>query len=71
MSLQYACTCVSPLTCINKSIKSGLREKWEDWMIERDGIVEGAAKESSSKLVTGWLVDVYKTFRVKLLGIQG
>jgi hypothetical protein len=23
---------------INKSIKSGLREKWEDWMVERDGL---------------------------------
>ena len=52
-------------------IKWGVREKWEDWMIEGDGVVDGAAKEPSRKLVAGWLVDVYKTFRVKLLGIHG
>ena len=36
---------------INKPIKSGLREKWEDWMIEGDEIIDSAAKESSRKLV--------------------
>jgi hypothetical protein len=44
---------------INKMIKCGMREKWEDWMLEGEGIVNGAAKEPLRKLVAEWLVDVY------------
>jgi hypothetical protein len=47
---------------IDKSIKSGTREKWEDWMIEGDRIVDDAAKEPSRKLVTKWVLAVYKNF---------
>jgi hypothetical protein len=36
---------------INKSTKSGLREKWEDWMFKGDRIIDCAAKELSRKLV--------------------
>ena len=32
---------------INKSIKCGMREKWEDWILDGDGIVNGVAKEPS------------------------
>ncbi len=39
-------------------IKYGMCEKWEDWMLEREGIVNGAEKEPSRKLVMEWLVDV-------------
>jgi hypothetical protein len=45
---------------INKSIKTGMREKWEDWMIDGEGIVNGVAKEPSRKMVSEWLLDVYK-----------
>ena len=44
---------------INKTLKSGMRTKWEDSMIEREGIVNGAAKELSRKLVAEWVLDVY------------
>jgi hypothetical protein len=43
---------------INKMIKCGMQEKWEDWMLEGEGIVNGAAKEPSRKLFAEWLVDV-------------
>ena len=46
---------------INKTIKTSMREKWEDWMMEGDGIVNGAAKEPSRKLVAEWLVEVYSS----------
>ena len=45
---------------INKIINSGMKIKWEDWMIEGDGIVDYAAKEPSRRLVTKWILDVYK-----------
>jgi hypothetical protein len=44
---------------INKTIKCGMREKWEDWMLEGDGIVNGVAKEPTRKQVAEWLLDVY------------
>ena len=47
---------------INTTSKSGMRDKWEDWMIEGDGIVDGAAKEPSRKLVAEWVLDVYNDF---------
>lgn len=50
---------------INKVIKCGMREKWEDWMLEGDGIVDGVAKEPSRKLVAEWLVDVYTNMDAK------
>ena len=45
---------------INKTIKTGMREKWEDWMMDGEGIVNGIAKEPSRKMVAEWLLDVYK-----------
>lgn len=47
---------------INKTIKCGIRDKWEDWMIEGEGIVDGAAKEPSRRLVAEWVLDVYNNF---------
>jgi hypothetical protein len=46
---------------INKPIKSRLCQKWEDWMTEGDGIVDGVAKEPSRKLVAEWVVEVYNS----------
>ena len=46
---------------LNKTIKTGMREKWEDWMMEGSGIVDGAAKEPSRKLVAEWIVEVYSS----------
>jgi hypothetical protein len=45
---------------INKVIKSGMRNKWEDWMIEGDGLVNSVAKEPSRRFVAEWILDVYK-----------
>ena len=36
-----------------------MQEIWEDWMLEGEGIVNGAVKEPSCKLVAEWHVDVY------------
>ncbi len=44
---------------INKPIKCRLRQKWEDWMMEGKGIVDGVAKEPSRKLVAEWIIEVY------------
>jgi hypothetical protein len=30
---------------VNKPIKCGLRDRWEQWMVDGEGIVNGAAKE--------------------------
>ena len=51
---------------INKSIKTGMREKWEDWMLDGEGIVNGVAKEPSRKMVAEWLLDVYKNIPGKI-----
>ena len=45
---------------INKFIKSRMHEKWENWMVVGDGIVNGVAKELTRQLVAEWVVDVYK-----------
>ncbi len=45
---------------INKTIKTAMREKWEDWVIDVDGLVNSVAKEPSRKIVMEWLFDVYK-----------
>jgi hypothetical protein len=50
---------------INKVIKCGMREKWEDWMLEGDGIVDGVAKEPTQKLIAERLVDVYTNMDAK------
>ena len=44
---------------IHKSIKMGMRGKWENWMVAGDGIDNGAMKETSHKLVAEWLIDMY------------
>jgi hypothetical protein len=38
-------------------------EKWANWMLEGDGIVDGAAKEPLQKFVAELLVDVYTRIR--------
>ena len=45
---------------INKSIKTMMRGKWEDWMLDGDGLLNGVAKEPSRKMVAKWLLYVYK-----------
>lgn len=44
---------------INSGIKSVIHKKWEYWMLDGMGIVDGAAKEPSCQLVAEWLVTVY------------
>jgi hypothetical protein len=51
---------------INKSIKTGMREKWEYWMLDGKGIVNGVAKEPSRKMVAEWLLVVYKNIPNKI-----
>ena len=46
---------------INKTIKSGMRQKWEDWMLEGEEIVNGVAKEPTQKLVAEWVVLVHSS----------
>jgi hypothetical protein len=46
---------------INKTLKSRMREKWEDWMVTGEGMVNGSAKEPTRQLVAEWAVEVYKT----------
>ena len=36
---------------INKTIKSGMQQKWEDWMLESKEIINGATKEPTQMLV--------------------
>ena len=38
------CLCQPVDVGISKTIKSRMRDKWEDWMIEGDGIIDDAAK---------------------------
>ena len=38
-------------------MKYHLSQKWEDWMVEGDGIVDGIAKELSHKMVADGRVD--------------
>jgi hypothetical protein len=44
---------------INKPLKAAMRAKWEAWMTDGDGIINGVAKEPSRKQVAEWLVDAY------------
>ena len=46
---------------INKSIKTILQEKWDDWILEGDSIVNGAEKEPSWQLVAEWIVHDYES----------
>ena len=49
---------------INKSIKTAMKGKWEDWILDGDGLVNGVAKvPSRKKMVTEWLFDVYKNIQ--------
>jgi hypothetical protein len=34
---------------IKKTIKVGVREKWEDWIMEGGGTIDGATKEPSQE----------------------
>jgi hypothetical protein len=51
---------------ISKSIKTGMSEKWEDWMLDGEGIVNGVPKEPSRKMVAEWLLDVHKNISRKI-----
>ena len=53
-SCKYLCRPVD--IGINMTIKTGMREKWEDWMLDGLGIVDGTAKDTSRKFVAEWLV---------------
>ncbi len=44
---------------INKPIKCGLREKWEQWMVDGEGIIDDQAMEPSWQMIAEWLVEVY------------
>jgi hypothetical protein len=48
---------------INKTIKCGMHEKWEDWMLEGEGIVDDAAKEPTRKLVEEWIRCIQQYFQ--------
>ena len=56
---------------LNKSIKCGMREKWEECMLEGDGLVDGVAKEPSQKQVAEWLLDVYNNIPRETGGMHG
>ncbi len=51
---------------INKPIKCRLREKWEQWMTEGEGVTDGKAREPSRQMVAEWLVDVYSKLPVEI-----
>ena len=44
---------------INKPIKSQLHEKWEQWMMEGGGVVDGKVWEPPRKMVAEWVVGMY------------
>jgi hypothetical protein len=47
---------------VNKPIKTRMREKWEDWMMNEGGILNGKAKEPSRKQVSEWIAEVCDSF---------
>jgi len=51
------CTCLcQPIDIgINKPIKTRLREKWEQWTTEGEGIIDGRVRDPSRKIVQGGL----------------
>jgi uncharacterized protein (DUF2237 family) len=51
---------------IIKSIKTDLRENWEDLMFDGGGIVNSVAKEPSRKMVAEWLLGFYKNIPSKI-----
>ena len=44
---------------IHKPIKTRLHDKWEEWMVEGERIVNRKAMEPSRKMVAAWVVDIY------------
>ena len=56
---------------INKAIKTVMREEWKDWMIDKDGIVNGVAKEPFRKWWWNGSWMFTRTFRVNLQGMHG
>ena len=44
---------------INKTLKTAMREKWDDWMIDGDGLVNGVAKEPSRIMVVESVWEIY------------
>lgn len=51
----------------NKTMKCGMQEKWDNWMLEGEEIVDEAAKEPSWKLVSKWLVDASTSIAGQIL----
>ena len=47
----YMHTCQPVDIGLNKTIKTRVQEKWENWIMDGSGIVDGTAKELSRKLV--------------------
>jgi len=61
INIRAGCTysCQSVDVRINKPIKCQLCEKWEDWIMEGEGIIDEKAKERTLKMAVEWLVEVY------------
>ena len=61
VQISAGCTCLcQPINVgINKPLKAEMHARWEAWMTDGGGIVDGRAKEPSRKQVSEWLVDAY------------
>ena len=58
--------CLPIYVRINTPIKCPLHQKWEDLMMDGDGIFDGVAKESSRKMVAEWIIQVYESIPEKI-----
>ena len=56
---------------INKSIKTQLHNKWEKWIVDGEGIVDGKAMEPSRKMVAKWLSTSTIKFLLQLEEMHG
>ena len=56
---------------INTPIKSRLRDKWEEWMMEGGGIINWKAQEPTRKMVVDWFVEMYSNMPVEIGKIPG
>ena len=51
---------------ISKPIKTRLCDKWREWMVEGEVIVDRKAMEPSRKVLAKWVVDIYNKIPVAL-----
>lgn len=62
-AINAAAVAILELTVIvltsNNSKKTAMHSRWEVWMTDGGGIIDGIAKEPSRKQVAEWLVDAY------------